>query len=262
MRSLQLLLVCMLQLGVAVEQLQAGPVVLTPSTGLANGDTYHLVFVTSTEINAFSPFVSVYDEHVQAAANAAGIGIGSSIGDITWRAIVSTGTQDPDPPVPPVVIVPVNAVDHADVQGKVFRLDGTQIATGNADLFDGFIAAPINIDESGSLFSALVWTGSRADGLGLVASSGEDLRLGGIKGGGRGDDRVGTGTTDNGGPQWIINNVQQQEQELNSLYAISEPLTFGATAATVPEPSSLALLAIGAVGLIGYGWRRKRKLAA
>ena len=31
---------------------------------------------------------------------------------------------------------------------------------------------------------------------------------------------------------------------------------------TVPEPSSLALLAIGGVGLLGYGGRRKRKPAA
>lgn len=32
--------------------------------------------------------------------------------------------------------------------------------------------------------------------------------------------------------------------------------------AIVPEPSNLALLAIGAVGLFGYGYRRKRRLAA
>jgi hypothetical protein len=30
----------------------------------------------------------------------------------------------------------------------------------------------------------------------------------------------------------------------------------------IPEPSSLALLGIGAFGLIGYGWRRKKKQAA
>ncbi len=29
----------------------------------------------------------------------------------------------------------------------------------------------------------------------------------------------------------------------------------------VPEPSSVALLGIGALGLVGYGWRRRRRTA-
>ncbi len=32
--------------------------------------------------------------------------------------------------------------------------------------------------------------------------------------------------------------------------------------AVIPEPSSIVLFGIGAVGLLGYGWRRKRKQAA
>jgi len=31
--------------------------------------------------------------------------------------------------------------------------------------------------------------------------------------------------------------------------------------AVVPEPSSVTLALMGAVGLLGYGWRRKRKRA-
>jgi len=46
-------------------------------------------------------------------------------------------------------------------------------------------------------------------------------------------------------------------------YTLSDPtLTVTTVGAIVPEPSSLALLGIGAFGLIGYGWRRKRKQAA
>jgi hypothetical protein len=35
-----------------------------------------------------------------------------------------------------------------------------------------------------------------------------------------------------------------------------------ATATATPEPASLTLLAIGAVGLLGYGWRQRKQAAA
>lgn len=48
----------------------------------------------------------------------------------------------------------------------------------------------------------------------------------------------------------------------NSNFADIGELAFGvSSAATVPEPTSLALLATGAFGFMGHGWRRKRKLA-
>ena len=42
----------------------------------------------------------------------------------------------------------------------------------------------------------------------------------------------------------------------------SAPIMPGPSAPTIPEPSTLALLGIGAVSILGYGWRRKRKQAA
>ncbi len=47
------------------------------------------------------------------------------------------------------------------------------------------------------------------------------------------------------------------EQDLSG-WAGQQTLTLNVTADVVPEPSTLALLAAGAAGLLGYGLRRRR----
>ena len=60
----------------------------------------------------------------------------------------------------------VDARDRFQFDGPWVRLDRTRIATGLADLTDGFLHAPINLTETGSYLSNdSVWTGSTADGL-------------------------------------------------------------------------------------------------
>ena len=49
------------------------------------------------------------------------------------------------------------------------------------------------------------------------------------------------------------------EQDLSG-WAGQQTLTLNVTAEVVPEPSTLALLAAGIVGLIGWAWRRRRKV--
>ena len=43
---------------------------------------------------------------------------------------------------------------------------------------------------------------------------------------------------------------------------VKATITYTYEAPAVPEPSAFALLGIGGVALVGYGWRRKRRRAA
>lgn len=58
---------------------------------LSVGETCRLVHVTSTTSSALSADIADYDPLVESQSDASdiGIGIGSPIGDITWRAIGS-----------------------------------------------------------------------------------------------------------------------------------------------------------------------------
>ena len=43
--------------------------------------------------------------------------------------------------------------------------------------------------------------------------------------------------------------------------ATPDTLVVASTSAAIPEPASFTLLSVGAVGLLGYGWRRRRRAA-
>ena len=200
----------------------AGPVQLAPS-GLNPGDTYHLAFVTNARRNASSGSIAVYDNFVQNAADNAGIGVGSPIGDIDWKVLGATA--------------PVNGQTHANVQGPVFRLDDTLIATGAADLWNGSLAAPISLTEFGvDGGETRVWTG-------MLASGTAPFQAGLGAGRPRYGNRTSTSATwaADSGTVWA-------DSTLMRVYGISEALTF------VPEPGSLVLFAIGGLVLI----RRRR----
>ena len=60
-------------------------------TGLNAGDTYHLVFVTSTTRNATSTNIADYDAFVN---NVADLASNAQLGDINWKVIGSTSSVD------------------------------------------------------------------------------------------------------------------------------------------------------------------------
>lgn len=92
-------------------------------TDLNPGDTYQLVFVTSATRSALSSNIADYNTFVQNSADAAGIGIGGRLGDVTWSAIAST--------------LSVHAVDNAVVTGPIYNLHDDRIAHDSNDLWTG-----------------------------------------------------------------------------------------------------------------------------
>lgn len=146
------------QLGVLDVNANAG---INPETGAPwqLGDTYRLVFVSSTTRNANSTVIGDYNTHIQTAANAAGVGA------VNWYAIASTSS--------------VNARNNtltttAATDGAVFLMDGSQVVANNlADLWDGNVDTRIDIDQNGNPNSVVtpiwttwtaVWTGTASNG--------------------------------------------------------------------------------------------------
>lgn len=161
------------------------------------GETYHLVFTTSTQRNARATDITVYDDFIQQAADAAGIGLGSSIGDISWKVLGSTPTVD--------------AINHVGVMGPVYRLDDQRIANDEADLFDGQIQVDMDLTELLTTApSGTVYTGSNDDGTASSPiGSSVSTRLG--------QPRTLT--------DWLRSAFLVGSQSSRPFYAISEPLT-------------------------------------
>jgi len=215
---------------------RAAPII--PPPGLNPGDTYQLVFVTSTTRDATSASIGDYDTFVNGVADSAGIGptsfalVGSPV---TWAAIASTATDD--------------AIVHAVVSNTVYNTAGQLVATGFADMWDGPLAAAIGYDETGTLLSTSVWTGSDFDGFTAGAAySGAEL----------GQASVVSGLSGSSTFLWILNTIESNV-ELRSLYALSAPITVPAVEPgpaeplAVPEPASvLVWMIVAGIALATY----------
>ena len=223
--------------------------------GLGDGDTFHLVFVTTTTRDASPTDIAVYNAFVQAAADGGGSVVAGH--GFTWKAIGSTETT--------------NARDNAVVSAPVYRLDGVQVATGYADMWSGTIAHPINKDQTGATRNVEVWTGSTTGGLTEYCDYSEygpeyanyPAYLGGAA------DNVRTGLSyassepysvpaetvnpDTAWINWDVWYTPRYMADSYSLYALSEELEVEGGGAIVPEPASLGL-----VGLALLAVRRRR----
>lgn len=213
--------------GMFTSGVMAAPI--TIPVGLNPGDTYRLAFVTSTERNATSSDIVDYNAFVTAAANASPFL--AALGT-TWTAIASTQSTN----------ARTNTNTDQGLGVAIYNLNGDKIASDNADLWDGFLLAPIVFDETGSLFQEVVYTGSDAAG-----NTGQYGGLGSASG------NVTKALSPNTGPRWIDWDITQLADEKH-FYGMSGLITVAA----VPEPASLAVFGLGIVGLVCV---RRRKAA-
>ena len=127
---------------------------LKPS-GVDAGDSFRLIFITSTTRNATATGIDAYNQFVQGRANAGHRAIRPYGGG--FRAVASTGT--------------VHARDNACATGtgvRIHWLNGNKVADNYADFFDASWDDETNLkNESGNARSVRgigVWTGSTDNG--------------------------------------------------------------------------------------------------
>jgi len=172
--------------------------------GLEPGDSYHLVFVTSTTHHAVVD-LAILDNYVQQRADATGT---IDTTGVEWRVIASQGDLLPEE----------HARDHALVTAPVYRLDGAIVADGYDDLWnlngdnDG-LYNPISINEFGIEVDAWrVFTGSAGDGTASFPI-------------GQWSHNIGVGSLDATSENWISNGSYSYWTVECHYYALSEELT-------------------------------------
>jgi hypothetical protein len=200
---------------------------ITVPPGLNPGDQYRLAFVTSTTGFATSSNISTYNAFVTNVAN--GVAELAALGT-TWTAIGSTASVDARD----------NTGTNPSSTGvPIYRLDGAWVAENNANLWDGFIGNLIKTTETGSLKSALVFTGTAPNGTkysGSYLGGGNKIMLG--------------HTNLSNNSDWIATGIMDYGFVAYSLYGISGVLT------VVPEPSAFILFCAGTFSL---ALRRRRR---
>ena len=182
---------------------------INPATGesWAFGDTYRLVFVTSGTSAATEPNIAYYNEFVQGVADASALGLA----DATWMVIGSTET----------VNAKVNTSTDSGTGEAIFLVDGsTIVANDYADLWDGGLENPIDLNENGNLREVRIFAGTTAGGatiadrwFGTTTISNNSLR-------------VETGESNDAGGHWM-QQYNSGPTSLHSFYGLSDPLTIG-----------------------------------
>ncbi|QNN21985.1 PEP-CTERM sorting domain-containing protein [Planctomycetales bacterium ZRK34] len=208
----------------------ANGAVVTVPTDLNIGDHYRLAFVTNYTWYGYET-IDYYNTQLTNTANHINyadpdvIALGAQ-----WYLLGSTGAS----------FARDNTGTNPGVSTGVpiYRLDGQRIADNNADLWDGTLAAPLNLSPKGTappnVGTTYVWTGTQANGTGYITLGGSNPNLGNY-----------TSTAN-----WVNAFTTSNSSSLYWLYGISEVLT------VVPEPGSLAILSLALLPATRYRRRR------
>lgn len=211
---------------------QAAPIVLP--AGLNPGDSYRLAFVTSAVTGAESSNINLYNTFVDNLANSVTELAALSV---NWTAIASTSAVDARDNT--------NTNPATATGAPIYLLDGvTMLANDNADLWDGDIDNPLNIDENGNVIPGTqVWTGTTTDGSGNL---GNEL----------GSANPITGASSLSNFFWITITSHPRTSSWR-LYAISDTITIPG-GEPEPEISAPGHLALMGMALIGVAFLRRR----
>ena len=198
--------------------------------GLPVGAEYQLAFITDGARSGDSADITIYNGFVTAEASLNPTLTGAG-GGVDWFAIASTASDD--------------ARDNAAVGAStpVYLLDGTKIADGFNDMWDGDLDAPLNVNQFGSVVpNTSVVTGTKDNGEGADPAGSDQLTLG--FGG-----NIGVGFMNPDTTRWVQDGTLGYTTP-RPFYAISSTLI------VVPEPVSAAGFAVVAPVV---AWRRARR---
>lgn len=225
---------------------------LVVPSGLNPGNAYHVIFVSSTTRDATSSNIADYDAHVQAAADAAGIGV--DIG-VEWRVLGSTATVD--------------AIDHlaplfsSTTDVPIYNQNGDLVSASFDALWDGGLDAPILynenavitppsslpgcpilVDSGGERGPGCVFTGTEADGRDAPDSEPQNS---GALGNPLLDVTIGlSGTTTSEWTNFLID----ANFHSHPFYALSSEIHI------IPAPPAVWLFGSGLLGLIGIARKK------
>jgi len=208
--------------------------------GLSPGDTYHIIFHTSTSTSESNdPDIEYYNDFV--TDHAVNAGLDSYFDEtVDWFCVGSTfdGTTG------------VHARDNAFISAPVYNMRGDLVATGFDDFWDGTHSRGVMYTEFGVGQFYRVHTGTLTTGYSSHSASHPKSMLGGPKYDAQSHQLYG-GSYDSDA-KWTESEYLYHINQ-GSFYALSSPITV-----LVPEPSSLVLVFVGAVATLAWaGWRRR-----